>query len=45
MLSMMIGGFPIVGGILMLLFGLGMFKIASWIRTTTKYDVPLTFFF
>lgn len=45
MLSMMIGGFPIIAGILIILFGLFMFKVGSWINTTTKYDVPLTFFF
>lgn len=45
MLSMMIGGFPIIAGILIILFGLFMFKVGSWINSTTKYDVPLTFFF
>lgn len=45
MLSAMIGGFPIIAGILIILFGLFMFKVGSWIKTTTKYDVPITFFF
>src|SRR5699024_4111910 len=45
LLSMMIVGFSIVGGILMLIFGLCMFNISSWIRTITKYYVPLSFFF
>lgn len=45
MLSTMIGGFPIIGGILIIGFGLFMFKVASWIKSTTKYDVVLTFFF
>src|SRR5699024_11350162 len=40
MLSAMIGGFPIIAGILIILFGLFMFKVGSWIKTTTKYDVP-----
>ena len=43
MLSAMIGGFPIIAGILIILFGLFMFKVGSWIKTTTKYDVPITF--
>src|SRR5699024_12739818 len=41
----MIGGFSIIAGILIILFGLFMFKVGSWIKTTTKYDVPITFFF
>lgn len=45
MLSMMIGGFPIIAGILIILFGLFMFKVGFWINNTTKYDVMLTFFF
>ncbi|MCK1976539.1 hypothetical protein LNK15_05655 [Jeotgalicoccus huakuii] len=45
MLSTMIGGFPIIGGILIIGFGIFMFKVASWIRSTTKYDVVLTFFY
>ena len=45
MLSAMIGGFPIIAGILIILFGLFMFKVGSWIKTTIKYDVPITFFF
>ena len=45
MLSAMIGGFPIIAGILIILFGLFMFKVGAWIKTTTKYDVPITFFF
>lgn len=45
MLSVMIGSFPIIAGILIILFGLFMFKVTSWINKTTKYDVPLTFFF
>lgn len=45
MLSTMIGGFPIIGGILIIGFGIFMFKVASWIKSTTKYDVVLTFFY
>lgn len=45
MLSVFIGGFPIIAGIAIIAFGIFMFKVASWIKTTTKYDVPLTFFF
>lgn len=45
MLSVMIGSFPIIAGILFILFGLFMFKVTSWMNKTTKYDVPLTFFF
>lgn len=45
MLSAIIGGFPIIGGILIIAFGIFMFKVASWIKSTTKYDVVLTFFY
>ncbi|MCC4722198.1 lipoteichoic acid stability factor AuxA [Salinicoccus sp. RF5] len=44
-LGMVIGGFPIIAGILSILFGLGMFKIAQLIRKTTEYDTELSFFF
>lgn len=42
---MVIGGFPIIAGILSILFGLGMFKVAQLIRKTTEYDTELSFFF
>lgn len=45
MLGIMIGGFPILGGILIILFGVFMFKVAQTIRDTTKYDIYLSFFF
>lgn len=45
MLSVMIGSFPIIAGILIIIFGLFMFKVTSWINKSTKHDVPLTFFF
>lgn len=45
MLGIIIGNFPIVGGILIILFGVFMFKVAQTIRDTTKYDIYLSFFF
>lgn len=45
MLGIMIGGFPVLGGILIILFGVFMFKVAQTIRDTTKYDIYLSFFF
>lgn len=45
MLGIMIGGFPIIAGILIILFGVFMFKVAQTIRDTTKYDLYLFFFF
>lgn len=45
MLGIMIGSFPIVAGIFLILFGVFMFKVAQTIRDTTKYDIYLSFFF
>ncbi|MFC3419848.1 lipoteichoic acid stability factor AuxA [Salinicoccus hispanicus] len=44
-LGIVIGGFPIIAGILLILFGIGMFKIAQLIRRTTEYDTSLSLFF
>jgi hypothetical protein len=45
MLGIMIGGFPVIAGILLILFGVFMFKVAQTVRDTTKYDIYLSFFF
>ncbi len=45
MLSILIGGFPIIAGILIILFGVFMFKIGKTVRDTTRYDGMLSFFF
>ena len=45
MLSIIIGDFPIVAGILLILFGVFMFKVGQTVRDTTKYDGFLSFFF
>lgn len=45
MLSILIGDFPIIAGILIILFGVFMFKIGQTVRDTTKYDGFLSFFF
>lgn len=44
-LGIVIGGFPIIAGILLILFGAGMFRVAQLIRRTTEYDTSLSFFF
>src|SRR5699024_8091749 len=44
-LSMLIGEFPIIAGILIIVFGGVMLKIARTIRQTTEYDTGLSFFF
>jgi MFS family permease len=45
MLSILIGDFPIIAGILMILFGVFMFMIGKTVRDTTRYDGLLSFFF
>ncbi|MCG1008568.1 hypothetical protein J4760_00740 [Salinicoccus sp. ID82-1] len=44
-LGIVIGGFPIIAGILLILFGAGMFKVAQLIRRTTEFDTGLSLFF
>lgn len=44
-LSILIGEFPIIAGILIVLFGLLMLKIAQTIKQTTEFDTGLSFFF
>ncbi|WP_020008797.1 lipoteichoic acid stability factor AuxA [Salinicoccus albus] len=44
-LGMMIGPFPIIAGILIILAGVGMFKVAATVKRTTKYDTELSFLF
>src|SRR5699024_4215877 len=44
-LGMMIGPFPIIAGILLILAGFGMFKVAATVKRTTKYDTELSFLF
>lgn len=44
-LSMLLGEFPIIAGILIIVFGGVMMKIAQTIRQTTEYDTGLSFFF
>lgn len=44
-LSILIGEFPIISGILIVLFGAFMLKIAQTIKGTTEYDTGLSFFF
>ncbi|WP_411843934.1 lipoteichoic acid stability factor AuxA [Salinicoccus sp. HZC-1] len=44
-LSILIGEFPIIAGILIIIFGLVMLKIAHTIKRTTEYDTGLSFFF
>ncbi|GAB3069126.1 lipoteichoic acid stability factor AuxA [Salinicoccus sesuvii] len=44
-LGIVIGEFPIIAGLLLILFGAGMFWIARLIRRTTEYDTSLSFFF
>ncbi|CAM4211732.1 lipoteichoic acid stability factor AuxA [Lacicoccus alkaliphilus] len=45
MLSILIGDFPIIAGILMIIFGVFMFMIGKTVRDTTRYDGVLSFFF
>lgn len=44
-LGMMIGQIPIIAGILIILAGFGMFKVARTVKRTTKYDTELSFLF
>ncbi|MFC4984044.1 lipoteichoic acid stability factor AuxA [Salinicoccus siamensis] len=44
-LAMVIGDFPIIAGILIILFGGVMFLVAKLIRRTTEFDTELSFFF
>src|SRR5699024_7126278 len=45
MLSIIIGDFPIIAGILLMLFGVFMVQVGQTVRDTTKYAVFLSFFF